>query len=78
MEIAGEWSSIGLELRDIGIYGLAKRCDLKGRYWVNPQKFSNEFWEAADIGVTRMEELARTIRASIEKNGLPPKKEPKR
>lgn len=59
------WTRLGFELRDLGLNGLAKRCDVSGRYWSDPAQFDAEFIERADIGLARMEQLARQTLAEI-------------
>ena len=62
------WTELGFELTDLGLSKLAKRCDIKGRYWANPDRFSNDFLQKADVGLERMEQLARQLVAEIERN----------
>ena len=45
---------------------LAKRCDINGRYWADPEQFDADFLRRADIGLARMEQLARQLLAGIE------------
>lgn len=61
------WTRLGFELKDLGLTGLAKRCDVSGRYWSDPSQFDAEFLERADIGLARMEQLARQTVAEIER-----------
>ena len=65
------WTEIGNDLRRLKVYKLAKRSDLKGRYWAAEPSMPEEFWAQADIGLERMEQLARQIRAEIERHGEP-------
>jgi hypothetical protein len=60
------WSELGFRLRDLGLAALAKRCDISGRYWADPAQFDGEFLERADVGLERMEQLARQLLAGIE------------
>ena len=62
------WTELGFELTDLGLSKLAKRCDIKGRYWANPDGFDSEFLQKADVGLERMEQLARQLIAAIEQN----------
>lgn len=70
-QLAEMWTKIGFKLRGVGVTDLAKRCDVKGRYWANPKKFSEEWWDAADIGLAAVERLAHQIRARVEAAGKP-------
>ena len=38
------WTELGFRLSDLGLSKLAKRCDIKGRYWANPDRFDREFY----------------------------------
>jgi hypothetical protein len=62
------WTALGFELTDLGLTKLAKRCDIKGRYWANPDRFDHDFLQKADVGLERMEQLARQMIAEIERN----------
>jgi len=66
-KLAQQWTELGFVLQDLGLGRLAKRCDISGRYWADPQQFEREFLDKADVGLTRMEQLARQIRAEIER-----------
>jgi hypothetical protein len=61
------WTELGFRLGDLGLTRLAKRCDIKGRYWANPEGFDHEFLHKADVGLERMEQLARQMLARIER-----------
>ena len=61
------WTRVGFDLRDLGLGKLAKRCDISGRYWADPGQFDDEFIDRADIGLARMEQLARQTLAEIER-----------
>ena len=64
--LAEAWTRLGFELKDLGLGDLAKRCDVSGRYWADPEQFDDDFIERADIGLKRMEQLARQLVAEIE------------
>lgn len=61
------WTELGFRLGDLGLGQLAKRCDIKGNYWADPARFNPEFLHKADVGLARMEQLARQMVAEIEK-----------
>ena len=61
------WTELSFKLADLKLSKLAKRCDIKGRYWANPAQFDAEFLEKADVGLERMERLARQMVAEIER-----------
>lgn len=60
------WTELGFKLGDLGLGTLAKRCDITGRYWADPAQFDREFLDRADVGLERMEQLARRMVADIE------------
>lgn len=65
-KLAEKWTRLGFELKDLGLGALAKRCDITGRYWADPAQFEAEFLDKADVGLARMEQLARQMVAEIE------------
>ncbi len=62
------WTELGFRLTDLGLSKLAKRCDIKGRYWADPNRFDSEFLQKADVGLERMEQLARQMLAEIDRS----------
>ena len=64
--LAGLWTELGFRLSDLGLTKLAKRCDIRGRYWADPDILDADFLQRADIGLERMEQLARQLLADIE------------
>jgi hypothetical protein len=68
-DLAEMWTMLGMELRRLGEEKLGKRCDMKGRYWADPQKFSETFWEDADITLDSVEELAQRLRVETAEAG---------
>jgi len=67
-KLSDMWTELGFRLDDLGLSRLAKRCDIKGRYWANPDRFDKEFLHKADVGLERMEQLARQMLAQFERN----------
>ncbi len=65
-KLAGMWTELGFRLGDLHLTRLAKRCDINGRYWADPEQFDAEFLHKADVGLQRMEQLARQMIAEIE------------
>lgn len=65
-KLAGLWTELGFRLIDLGLTKLAKRCDIRGRYWANPKNLDADFLQRADIGLERMEQLARQLLAKVE------------
>ncbi|MGB0986127.1 MAG: hypothetical protein ACPGVL_02830 [Pseudoalteromonas spongiae] len=59
------WTELGFELEDLGINNLAKRCQIKGKHWSDPQHYHADFLQKADISLDRMERIAREVLAGI-------------
>lgn len=66
-ELSQRWTDLGFVLGDLGLGALAKRCDVKGRYWSDPEQFEPGFLDKADVGLERMEQLARQTLAEVER-----------
>ena len=65
-KLAALWTELGFRLSDLGLAKLAKRCDIRGRYWANPDTLDKDFLKRADIGLERMEKMALQLLAEIE------------
>ncbi len=60
------WTRLSFELRELGVTTLAKRCDIAGRYWIDPDNFSLEFLTQARA---RLEDLEQEARVLLKKTG---------
>lgn len=65
--LSAMWTELGFVLQDLGLDSLAKRCDVTGRYWADPEQLDREFLDKADVGLARMEQLARQLLVEIER-----------
>ncbi len=63
--LAGQWSELAFELTQLKLDALAKKCDLKSRYWASPEQFSPGFLSDADISFDTVERLARDMSVQI-------------
>ena len=73
-QLAGMWTDLSFELDRVGVKKLAKRCDVKGRYWGargSSEKFSEEWLNQADITLESVSRLARRIKVGVQANGAP-------
>ena len=59
------WTELGFDLEDLGIKNLAKRCQIKGKHWSNPDHYDKDFLHKADISLDRMERIAIEVLADI-------------
>ena len=57
-DLAERWTRLGFAMHDLGLGKLAKRCDIRGRAWADPQQFNREFLEKADVSLESIERLA--------------------
>ncbi len=64
--LAVMWTELGFRLTDLGLTRLAKRCDIKGRYWADPKQFEQAFIDKADVSLEAMERLAKKMIFEIE------------
>lgn len=65
--LSSKWTLLSFKLKDLGLSKLAKRCDIKGRHWSNPEQFDEIFLEKADIKLEQMEKLAQQMLVEIER-----------
>lgn len=66
-KLSEQWTRLGFQLSDLGLTKLARRCEITGRYWSDPNQFDEGFLKKADISLERMEKLARQMVAEIER-----------
>ena len=59
------WTKLSFELRKLGVTALAKRCDIAGGYWANPDKISIAFLKQARARLKDLELEARTLLAKL-------------
>lgn len=59
------WTKLSFELRKLGVKALAKRCDIAGGYWSDPDKFSEKFLQKAKARLQDLELEARTLLAKL-------------
>jgi hypothetical protein len=61
------WTDLGYALEDLGISKLAKRCQINGKHWADPEHYDEEFLEKADVSLERMERIANEILIQIKR-----------
>lgn len=59
------WTELGFALQDLGIDKLAKRCQITGARWADPDRFDQVFLDKADVSLERMEKLASQLLAEV-------------
>jgi hypothetical protein len=60
-QLSVRWTELGFLLEDLGIGKLAKRCQITGKHWSDPNHYDRDFLEKADVSLDRMERLATEI-----------------
>ncbi len=59
------WTELGFALEDLGLGKLAKRCQIKGMDWADPDHYDSSFLKKSDTSLEKMEQMARTLLAGI-------------
>lgn len=61
------WTDLGYALEDLGLSKLAKRCQVTGKHWSDPDYYEEAFLEKADVGLEKMERMAKDLLSSLSK-----------
>jgi hypothetical protein len=72
-DLAERWTKLGFSMQDLGLSKLAKRCDIRGRAWADPQQFTPEFMQKADVSLESIEKLATQAINDVSGKPLPVK-----
>jgi hypothetical protein len=57
------WTELSFRLEDLGLKKLAHRCSILGRYWADPEAFTKNFLDSADI--SRLLDIEKLAYASL-------------
>ncbi len=60
-EIAMEWTRLGIELEQLKLTNLAKKCRVKGWYWENHFRYDKDFLSKAQISFEQVERQASKL-----------------
>ena len=63
--LSDTWTKLSFELHKLEVKALAKRCDIAGSYWSDPDKFSGKFLKQAKARLQDLELEARTLLAKL-------------
>jgi hypothetical protein len=63
--LSDTWTKLSFELRKLDVKALAKRCDIAGGYWSDPDNFSEAFLKKAKARLQDLELEARTLLAKL-------------
>ena len=66
-QLTAGWTNLGFKLKDLGLTRLAKRCQITGKHWANPDHYDDDFLHKADISIERMEKLALELLQKIDR-----------
>ncbi|WP_040663165.1 hypothetical protein [Neptuniibacter caesariensis] len=55
------WTELGFALEDLGLHKLAKRCQISGKHWADPEHYSKDFLSKANVSLDKMERTARSL-----------------
>lgn len=64
-QLSATWTDLSFELRKLGVSALAKRCDIAGGYWSDPEQFSQGFLEKARARLQDLELEAKSLLARL-------------
>lgn len=64
-KLSATWTDLSFELRSLGVSALAKRCDIAGGYWSDPENFSDDFLDKARVRLQDLELEAKTLLAQL-------------
>lgn len=64
--LAALWTELGFELKDLGIDGLAAKCQMRGRLWSDSGRRDRDFLARADASLERIERTALEILDDME------------
>ena len=63
--LADTWTRLSFELDKLDVSALAKRCDITGSYWADPDKFAPEFLDKARVRLKDLELEAKALLAKL-------------
>ena len=53
------WTELSYKLSDIGLEKLAKKCYMKGKYWANREKYSDDYFDKYGISLELIEHIVK-------------------
>ena len=68
-ELSLMWTNLGFKLEDLNLSSLARKCQISGKHWSDPEHYSQDFLNKADVSLESIEKLALTLIQEIKKNG---------
>lgn len=53
------WTELSYKLNDLGLEKLEKKCFMKGKYWADRDKYSDEYFEKYGISLELIEHIVK-------------------
>lgn len=66
-KLSMRWTNLSFLLEDLKLEKLAKRCEIKGRYWANPSRYDSDFLNKAGTRLPEVERVAVLALAEIDR-----------
>jgi hypothetical protein len=63
--LSDTWTRLSFELHKLDVRALAKRCDITGGYWSDPDTFSDDFLHKARVRLQDLETDAKSLLARL-------------
>lgn len=60
------WTELSYKLNDLGLKKLEKKCFMKGKYWADRDKYSDEYFEKYGISLELIEHIVKKHLKEIE------------
>jgi len=57
-ELSLLWTDLSFMLKDLKLEKLAKRCQIKGKYWADPSRYDSDFLNKAGTKLPEVESVA--------------------
>ena len=57
-ELSLLWTDLSFMLKDLKLEKLAKRCQIKGKYWADPSRYDSDFLNRAGTKLPEVERVA--------------------
>ena len=55
------WTNLGFKLDELKLASLARKCQISGKHWSDPEHYSQEFLHKADVSLESIEKLALSL-----------------
>ena len=66
-ELSLLWTNLGFKLEELKLSSLARKCQISGKHWSDPEHYSPEFLQKADVSLESIEKLALVLLQEIKR-----------